>query len=199
MEKTFNKIVLSSSEPNVEDLWMRINIERLPEGKAIHGHSLWWFTPQGWKKLFDFDTRYDVSTDYSYSASDSPYDSKSEYNPKVGIVSVGNIYYLYDASRKLGNNANFVTEKGLKYHVDDLQKQINVLDTRLTAAESNIRELRKDLNEEINTRTEEFSNLETRLGTAEQAINTTTSLLDTINSSLRILDERISNLEANVE
>lgn len=171
MEKTFNKIVLSKAEPSVEDLWMRINIEKLPNGKAIHGHSLWWFSPQGWKKLFDFDTRYDVATNYSYTASKMPYESTSVYDPKVGIVSVSNTYNLYDASREIGNNANLVTETGLKVHVDKLQGQINSLNTRMETAEANISELRRDLNTETSTRSREDSELLSRISTLESRIS----------------------------
>ena len=177
MDRTFNKIVLSKAEPGVEDLWMRINIEKTEDGKFIHGHSLWWFTTQGWKKLFDFDTRYDVSTEYSYSASESPYESESQYNPEVGMVTVNNTYNLYDASRDLGNNANFVTEKGLKYHVDDLQNQINDLVKRVTKAE-------QDISNEINTRAGQ-------IGEIRESISEITGMLDS-------LSNRLNNLESNV-
>lgn len=177
MDRTFNKIVLSKTEPNVEDLWMRINIEKTDKGKFIHGHSLWWFTTQGWKKLFDFDTRYDVKTEYSYTASESPYDSKSEYNPKVGMVTVDNTYNLYDASRTIGDNANLVTEKGLKYHVDNLQRQIDALDRRVSKLES-------DLSTEIQTR-------ELQVQTINSSLESLTDLVGELSSRLRTLEENV--------
>lgn len=189
MEKTFNKIVLSKTEPNVEDLWMRINIEKLPSGKAIHGHSLWWFTSQGWKKLFDFDTRYSVSTDYSFEASETPYDSESVYDPKVGVVSVSNTYNLYDAARKIGDNANLVTEKGLKHHVDDLQSQINDLKKRMTKAESDIDTLTKNLNEEVSERNDADIEINRTLGTI-------TDTLAGMSNSIRNLESRLNSLES---
>ena len=163
MEKTFNKIVLSHTEPNVEDLWMRINIEKTPNGEAIHGHSLWWFTDKGWKKLFDFDTRYSVTTDYDFSKSNKPYDSKSEYNPEIGIVSVSETYYLYDATRALENSANLVTEKGLKYHVDVLTEKI----------ETEVEERKRDIariNGEIGTIERNLSSLEGRISNLESNV-----------------------------
>lgn len=170
MEKTFNKIVLSQVEPNIEDLWMRINIEKLPDGKAIHGHSLWWFTSRGWKKLFDFDTRYSVSTNYSYSPSQDVLDSTQEYDPRNGIVSVNNVYNLYNATREIGDNANLVTERGLKYHVDDLQKKID--------------DLRKDLNSEISNRKSEDNKLSGRISSLSETVQNNTSRISALESAL---------------
>lgn len=184
MEKTFNKIVLSKTEPNVEDLWMRINIERLPEGskygkKFKHGHSLWWFSPFGWKKLFDFDTRYNVSTDYMYNGTpELPLQTETDYNPEIGIVKVVNTYYVYDgATRDLKNTRNLVNETGLKKHVDDLQSQIDALKRRIEQAEERISTLEKGLNNEITNRASDFSNLSSKLGSLESRISSLESAI----------------------
>lgn len=193
MEKTFNKIVLSHTEPNIEDLWMRINIEKLPDGKAIHGHSLWWFTPQGWKKLFDFDTRYSVDTDYSYDISQIPFDSASAYDPKVGVVSVDNTYYLYDGSRTLSSSSNFVLEKGLKKHVDNLQSQINTLKERVDEAEESIINLRRGLTTETSERKTEDTVISDRLS---EAVETITETLSGITATINTLASRVEELES---
>lgn len=134
MENKFNSIALSKTEPDTGSLWMR---QVSDKGKDL-GFSLWWFTSEGWKKLFDFDTRYNVSTSYNYTASDKPYESKEVYNPENGIVKVDNAYNLYDASRDIGNNANLVTETGLKYHVDYLQSQIDTIQQSISSIDAKI-------------------------------------------------------------
>lgn len=175
MEKTFNKIVLSQIEPGTSDLWMRINKEKTPEGEVVLGHSLWWFTSQGWKKLFDFDTRYSVSANYSNKGTDTLLDSTSEYNAENGIVSVDNVYNVYDATRDIGDFSNIVLEKGLKVHVENLQAQIYALGSALDS--------------EINDRKRGDTDLNNK-------INNISKALGEISSVLQILESRIARLES---
>lgn len=185
MEKTFNKIVLSKTEPSVEDLWMRLT----PNETNGIGHSLWWFTSQGWKKLFDFDTRYSINTDFSYEASKKPFDSDSTYSPETGIVDMTNTYSLYDGSRELGDNANLVTEGGLKVHVDAINKEINSIKQRLTKVETN-------LNNEISDRENADGGLSERIDAISTRLSTITETLTSISSNINMLESRISNLES---
>lgn len=189
MEKTFNKIVLSQAEPQVSDLWMRINIEKTPDGKAIHGHSLWWFTSQGWKKLFDFDTRYNTTTDFKYATSDKPFESESVYDSKTGVVSISNAYHLYDGSRELTNGANIVLESGLKKHVDNLQLQINKVNDRVTT-------LTNTVNQEIQDRISGDNNLSGRINNLQDAVDKSLDTLITIGGNINSINERLTNLES---
>lgn len=150
MKTIFDKIVMSDTEPQTSELWLRDAVEVIKNEdgsttKKNLGKSVWWFTPQGWKKLFDFDTRYAFTYDYIYTGSTDPLVVESTYEAEHGISAIDNTMYLYDASRTIGNNSNIVIEKGLKYHVDDLQKRINALDERLTTAEEKLEEVKEDV------------------------------------------------------
>lgn len=178
MEKYFNKIVLSQTEPQPSDLWMRITSDK---GKEL-GHSLWWFTAQGWKKLFDFDTRYSVTTNYNYKASSQAYESKSIYDPESGVVTVTNAYSLYDGTRDLGNNANLVLEKGLKTHVDILQKNIDKVATDLATETSN----RKSGDSALSSRIDSLSN----------SIGSITETMTGMSNTIQNIQGRLNALES---
>lgn len=139
----FNRIVLSKVEPeNTKDLWMRNNIPyTLKDGKKgmPHSKSLWWFSPSGWKKLFDFDTRYETKWLFESTAqAETPLEATEVHDPVIGITEVTNTVHIYDATRTLGNNKNLVNETGLKHHVDDLQGQINSLKSQVTTLQSKV-------------------------------------------------------------
>ena len=181
MKTIFDKIVLSETEPQTSELWMRDAIEfvKNEDGsttKKSLGKSIWWFTPHGWKKLFDFDTRYAFTYDYIYNGSDTPLTLDSVYEPEHGISEVSNTMYLYDASRTIGNNSNLVIEKGLKYHVDDLLKKINALDKRLTKAEEDLKTVREDVN------------------TVKEGLTGLTEVVEAIESQTEILNENYDSI-----
>ena len=178
----FDKIVMSQVEPSPNDLWMRDAVENIKneDGSTTRKHlgkSLWWFTPQGWKKLFDFDTRYSFKYDYSYGVSDLPINSESSYNPEHGITAVDNTFYLYDGSRALKNSGNLVTEKGMKKHVDNLQGQIDSIkneleftNQRIDTLESRLGAMSDDiatLIDGITQQQEMLSNIQSRLAELE--------------------------------
>lgn len=173
MENKFNSIVLSTTEPDTGSLWMR-QVE--DKGQKL-GHSLWWFTSEGWKKLFDFDTRYNMSTEYKYSESESPYESKSEYDPESGVVKSNITYYLYDASRDISDSLNIVTEKGLKVHIDSIKEEITSLKNRVSATEV------------------KYNELSGRVDNISNSLNGTLELLQEMNGTLSSIDNRLTALE----
>lgn len=175
--KIFNKVVLSETEPeNISDFWLRDNVD--PK-KMTHSKSLWWFTPEGWKKLFDFDTRYNVSWNFDYETqSDFPMEVSESYDVTTGIDTVNNTVYIYDATRDIENNENLVNEIGLKWHVDDLQKKIDALAARVSQNEKDI------------------ASLKSRASSLEDSVKTLVELTATINQSINNLDSRVSALES---
>lgn len=164
---TFNRIVLSRTEPeNIHDLWMRDNIVPLSNGKneLPHSKSLWWYCPEGWKKLFDFDTRYETGWIFEYeSQADDPLEVTEVYDPVIGITKVTNTLHIYDATRDLENNWNLVNEIGLKWHVDDLQRKIDNLQSQVNT----LKEQNATLNQSVSTLQSNYSSLASRVAALE--------------------------------
>lgn len=166
--KKFESIIMSESEPLHTSLWLRQALTPSKEdGKVVirpMGFNLWWFSPQGWKPLSDFDTRYEVENNYLPDASSKPLDTETSYDYKIGVMSVVNTHFIYDASRVLGNNKNLVEETGLKHHVDDLQGQINSLKSRVSVLENKVSSLESTVAQQSNT----ISSLASRISALEE-------------------------------
>lgn len=164
---TFNRIVLSRTEPeNTNDLWMRDNIVPLSNGKneLPHSKSLWWYCPEGWKKLFDFDTRYNTEWIFEYeSQADDPLETTEKYDPMTGVTKVTNTLHIYDATRDLENNWNLVNEIGLKWHVDDFQKKIDDLQVQVTT----LKDLNASLNQSVSELQTKYDSLASRIEALE--------------------------------
>lgn len=154
---TFNKIVLKETEPeNLNDLWFRVDNNNIPQ-------SVWWYTTQGWKKFFDANTRYYTEWKFNNEASNTPITFTSNADDKNGVTEVVNNVYTYDASRELSDNANIVTEEGLKYHIDSIQAKLDALTNRVAQSEKDI----KALKESLSTMTELLSDLNSRVSALE--------------------------------
>lgn len=164
---TFSRIVLSGTEPtNTNDLWMRDTAVSPSSNKneMSHNKSLWWYCPEGWKKLFDFDTRYDTEWMFECeSQADKPLDVVEKYDPLIGITKVTNTLHIYDATRSLENNWNLVNEIGLKWHVDDLQKKINNLQSQVNT----LKEQNTSLSQSLSTLQSNYNSLALRVTALE--------------------------------
>lgn len=169
--KRFEAIILSEVEPGHSCLWLR------PPRENKGAMSLWWFSPQGWKKLFDLDTRYTTNVDFSVTPAESFMDSESTYDNFSGIVTTDTTYNVYDGSREIGDNGNLVVEKGLKYHVDNLQEQIDDMNDKLD-----------DLSERVESNKQDIKDLQGTIETLQDGIST---VIDSIEN----LDTRVSALE----
>lgn len=141
--RRFESIVMSETEPVTPGtLWMRLkknsikgnNDEKLP----VAGMSIWWFGEKGWQPLVDLDTRYTVTNINNYEPATKPLDSEVTNKPEIGMVDTVVTYNIYNGSRGLGSNSNFVNETGLKKHVDILKSEIDSLTNRVTVLEKTV-------------------------------------------------------------
>lgn len=178
--RRFESIIMSKTEPVPDGtLWLKekestINNKDQEDNKPL-GFDIWWFGPSGWQPLLDLDTRYKYTNQtLTDGVGEVPVVTEQTEFSNIGIVRVDNTYSIYDGSRALANNTNFVNETGLKKHVDNLQSQINTLSTKISALESKVTSL-------------------------ENNINNVISLLNTVNDTIDTLDSRISNLEASTQ
>lgn len=188
----FDKIVMSQVEPSPNDLWMRDAVENIKneDGSITHKHlgkSLWWFTPQGWKKLFDFDTRYSFEYEYDYDVSDIPFDVISSYDEKIGIHSSEGTFFLYDGSRSLESSSNLVTEGGLKKHVDEIKTEINKMQKSLSKIEGRV----SDNEIKLDTLETKIDNIEDKIESIESDFS---ELVSSFDEKLEYLEQKINSL-----
>lgn len=194
--KTFDKIVLSETEPMTSALWIRDaepQVKKSPENVTLSnaGKSIWWFTPWGWKKLFDFDTRYSFNYEFNYEGSETPFDGESEYNEKIGIVDNNYTYSLYDGSRDIADNANLVTEKGLKKHIDEINEEFEDLKERVTTNENSIETINETIEKlgtNLETLTEIVSTMGNKIETLENNYKTQQNVIEYLVSRVAALE-----------
>lgn len=185
--KRFEAIVLSETEPIHTSLWLR------PD-KDKHGMTIWWYSPQGWKQLFDADTRYNIKSEFDFSPAEYALVTKGTADHKNGITEVNNTYYIYDASREIGDNDNLVNEKGLKYHIDDIQDKIEAIDERIEELVTRV-----DTNEEnINNLQESVATLQDNIGTVQESIEDIKSSVSTIEEGMSTITDLIGNLDTRI-
>lgn len=143
--RKFNTVVMSVKEPEFESaLWFKQKPDSV-EG-STSGFSLWYFSEDGWKPLYDLDTRYNLSNVFSSKGvTGDPVNMEVSARPEVGLVDMKNNYSIYDGSRQIADNGNFVNEKGLKKHVDSLQGQIDVIVDTLKTMENSMLKLADSL------------------------------------------------------
>lgn len=166
--RRFEALVMSQTEPTTEGtLWLRKKHNTIgpkPNEVPPVGISIWYFGEQGWEPMYDLDTRYELSDSFDFVAAETkPIDVEVTPNPEVGLVSIEKTYSMYDGTRALGSNLNFVNETGLKKHVDDLQSQINALKERVSTLESQMTTLQG----RVNQNTSSISSLNSRVSALE--------------------------------
>lgn len=167
--RRFEALVMSETEPVQHGtLWLRKKHNTIgpkPNEVPPVGMSIWWFGERGWQPMYDLDTRYDLIDNFSYGVSSTPTNIEVVQQPEVGVVTIEKTYSLYDGSRAIGNNTNFVNETGLKKHVDELQAQIDALKTRVTTLETKV----ESLESQVSINRSSISTLNNRVNSLESA------------------------------
>lgn len=199
--RKFESIIMSNTEPlETRTLWIKEKTGGVsPSGNNVSkGNSIWYFGNQGWKPLFDFDTRYIFKDKISYEPSTEITSSEQTPDNENGIVNIEKTFSMYNGDRELGNNENFVNETGLKVHVDSLQSQIDSAMTLIAG-------LRKDLTEHIadfDTHVSEYENhvkaYETFKASIESKVEELSSKLNTLDASVKTINTTISTIEGNI-
>lgn len=209
--KRFEAVILSKQEPEESSLWLRPSTEPIRDPdtgevtKFHNGFNLWWFSPQGWRQIFDFNTRYVFKEAYEYTDAESSVTHTGTYNPEHGIDTTVFTYHLYDGTGTLSATPNLVTAKGLKKHVDELQEQIDQLKARCTALEERCTRLESRMStaeSEIDalqsltvTHTSEITSLESKDTSLESSINSLQSSLSTLQSTVNSLKSTVESLQ----
>lgn len=168
--RRFEALVMSETEPVTEGtLWLRRKHNTIgpkPNEVPPVGMSIWWFGEQGWQPMYDLDTRYNLNDEFTFTpAGAEPISIKVTPSPEVGLVAINRKYFMYNGSRNLANNTNFVSEAGLKKHVDDLQSQIDALRGRVATLEGEVASLQS----QVNSHSSSISSLNSRVGSLEAA------------------------------
>lgn len=134
--RRFDSIVMQETEPVEEGaLWLRQEHNNINNEEVVTpvGMNFWWFSEYGWRPLSEV---YKYKTLFKYDATTSnPITIEESPIKELGIISVEKYYSMYDGTRNIGDNTNFVNEKALKKHVTQLQTQIDALKQRLDTLE----------------------------------------------------------------